>query len=113
MNFLEKVLLNFIVIALLVSPNVQAAKNDNGGIKVIRQILLILLVVVSSCMKQANVNQIVVEVPFVFSESFNPRKTFTVGDQLISEHIFGQLVSVNPYYGLQNSLAKVEISKAN
>lgn len=59
---------------------------------------LVLLVCVSTILtiklflstqdEKLSMDKLNVYVPFIFSNEFDPRRTFTVGDQMVSEHIF-------------------------
>ncbi|HXH74011.1 MAG TPA: hypothetical protein VNJ08_03550 [Bacteriovoracaceae bacterium] len=54
-----------------------------------------------------------VYVPFVFSEKIDPRAVYTVGDQLVSEHIFAFHNSVSAKKAVQPLFSNIIIDKIN
>lgn len=52
--------------------------------------------------KRTSMEELNIYLPFIFSEEIDPRKTYTVGDQVVSEHIFA--------YHYSASLSKAKLS---
>lgn len=75
---------------------------------VIASIVLILLTI--SCQKNTTKsNQMIFKIPFVFSNKINPKETYTVGDQLVSEHIFGFWASSSTSKGLNSIFGDIKV----
>lgn len=49
--------------------------------------------------------------PFEFSQDIEPRRIITVGDQVLSEHIFAAHFIRNPVRGLIDVFSNVEIDR--
>ncbi len=66
----------------------------------------------NSCRKnEVQLNKLTVHTPFRFSEKINPRKIITIGDQILSEHLFAAHSVRNPNLGLIDVFSTVDINR--
>lgn len=59
------------------------------------------------------VDMLKIYTPFKFSLEMNPRKIVTIGDQILSEHIFASHTVRNPKLGMTDVLSEVNIDRVN
>jgi len=62
---------------------------------------------------QASLDQMEIHTPFVFSQALDPRSISTVGDQMISEHVFGFHARESITDGFGSVFSEVEFDREN
>lgn len=63
--------------------------------------------------KMERIKKLVVYTPFKFSNNLNPLKIVTIGDQILSEHVFAAHKIRNPNFGQVDVFSKVSVNRSD